>query len=40
MVSLYRVAKIVVAGLGGSGDREGKWEGKIHQRELKMVFLH
>ena len=29
MVSLCRVAKIVVAGLGGSGDREGKWEEKF-----------
>ena len=39
VVSLCRVAKIVVAGLGGSGDRERKWKGKIHPRELKMVFL-
>ena len=29
----------MVAGLGGSGDRERKWKGKIHPRELKMVFL-
>ena len=40
MVSLCRVAKIVVAGLGGSGDREGKWEEKIQPTRAKSgVFV-
>ena len=30
----------LLAGLGGSEDRERKWEEKNHPQELKMVFLH
>ena len=31
---------ILASGMGGSGDREGKWEGKFQRHGLNMVFLH
>ena len=31
---------ILATGMGGSGDKERKWEGKVHPQGLKMLFLH
>ena len=39
MIAVYNGnINILASGMGGSGDRERKWEAKLHQQGLKMVL--